>query len=135
MTTIFNFVPRFFTNAKHKQTPLAVAAVLIAYLLSVVSAQTQTDRETIDLVVVKENESLEHHDHIDLATMLGGTVDNTSRNEAMLYQSGSYRGSIGNEVGTIGTLVVAGEWCASENWGIIENLVFAAPALQVVPSR
>ena len=79
----------------------------------------------IDNVTVNDGGMLENYDFIDYAVMTGGTVHNAGRMEEVLYVGGTYHGWIGDDLGVIGTLIVAGEWRTGENWGIIENLVFA----------
>ena len=54
--------------------------------------------------------------------MYGGDVSSAGRIDRLEYVSGSYEGSYG---GTIGTLTVAGDLYASNDWGIVENLKFA----------
>ncbi|MCL2711094.1 MAG: PEP-CTERM sorting domain-containing protein [Planctomycetaceae bacterium] len=63
----------------------------------------------------------------------GGTVNNIGTINKMTYTSGTYNGwQAENQwgdtytgTGSIGTLTVAGELYASDDWGIVENLVFA----------
>jgi len=57
-------------------------------------------------------------------TMNGGTVANGGRIDQMTYFNGIYNGTFANSAGSIGTLTVAGDLYASNDWGIVENLRF-----------
>jgi len=58
------------------------------------------------------------------ATMKSGTVNNGGQIDRLNYFGGTYNGVHQGNTGTIGTLTVAGDLYASNDWGIVNNLVF-----------
>jgi len=57
-------------------------------------------------------------------TMNGGFVANGGQIDQLTYFDGTYNKTLDGNTGTIGRLTVAGDLHASNDWGIVNNLVF-----------
>jgi len=58
--------------------------------------------------------------------MRGGWIANLGQINELQYHDGSYSPAFFGQTGTIGKLIIYGRLFASIDWGIVEEVVFAA---------